>query len=168
MTTTSRFNVEATLNAWLQSRLAAFDRPSWLTTYSFLLDMPDSEMPTPAVTVTHIPIDSERAFMGDYVGTVSTKGIRASAFMEINLWVNKLNNASYMGQLRTLDAWVDNVVASTSAVVIQDYYSDPANPTAMGYKVNIVSLTGREVQPDPNPNLLRRRLLLRYDWIIRV
>lgn len=162
---TSRFNVEATLNSWLLTTVNDYDKPTWMGDISFVFDMPDTELPTPAISLHHIPIDTEPRWQGNNVGTGN--GYRASAFMEINLWVSK-TNPNWMAQLRTMQSMVEHAAINKVVVMVRDYYSNPVSPTLMGYKVNIGALTGRETQPDKNPNIERRRLLLLYDWIIRV
>lgn len=157
---TAAYNVEATLNAWLQTGLLALSRPSFLPAFGLVFVMPDAGISPPAVSVAHQGLRHARTFNG-------VQAMRAGGLMDISVWVSRGGNARWLAQLMTLQSMVTQVRNNATSVVVQDYLTDPANPTATTYKIDLYDLEPVTVTQDPNPDIERRRMLLRYQWYVR-
>lgn len=163
---TNRFNVEATLNKWLFDSLAAITLPSWITSYSFVQNMPESELKTPSFSVHHFQVSNLDLWQGRNA-EVSTKAVRAVGLMEINIWVNRDANTAWNAQLRFMEGMVDDVYVANPTVVIDDYVNNTSAPDAVTYKIDLGNMNKYETAPDLNPNIMRRRMQIRYEWSLR-
>jgi hypothetical protein len=156
---TSTFNVEATLNQWLQNGLAALTRPSWLPAYTLIFNEPETPLSPPAFGIVHHPGGHDSVWMGN------NPGVLAAGVLEITAVVARGPNAN--AQLKAMQSMVENVAAGETSLVIHDYLSAPASPTPTTYQVALGDLEIRESPPVPNLDLLQRRLRLRYTWVLR-
>ncbi len=161
---TSYFNVEATLNDWLATELAAVTRPTWLATMPGLYydGQPIAEPDVPCFSLFHLPVDAQlSALQGRY--TTPTLGI-----VDISAWVTQ-NAPNYMAQLRTMRDMVTTVLARKTALVVKDFATSLSAPAPTAYKIDFETLTGSAPAPDTaNPALWRARMLLEYRWHYRI
>lgn len=159
------FNVQASLTKWLMDTLATFNLPSWLSSYSFVALQPETDLPTPAFSVSFIDVGTTARWQG-YVGESKT-GMQGKGIMEINAWVSR-SDVNWLAQRRTMQAMVQQAVnGKKSGVLIQDY-STPATPSNTSYLVRFPGeVETVETQPDPNADIERARLLVTYTWVIR-
>ncbi len=156
---TSTFNVEATLNQWLQDGLAALTRPAWLPAYTLVFNEPESTLSPPAFGIVHHPAGHDSVWMGN------NPGVLAAGEIEITIIVARGPNAN--AQLKAMQSMVENVAAGETAMTIQDYLTAPSSPTPTTYQVTLGDLEIRESSPALNLDLLQRRLTLRYSWVLR-
>lgn len=170
LTAATRYHVEATLNAWLNTTISAITRPTWLSTLpSFAFN---AEETTAAITagqpcfaVTHIPAGMLNDIQGRVVGD-GLQGRRALGIMEVSCYVTRSANPSWNAVLRTMRDLVETAATSTRTVTISDY-STPGVPTATAYKIDIMDVTETPTETDPNPAIQRARVLIRYQFIYR-
>lgn len=158
---TNRFNVEASMNAWLQAQISAITRPSWLPAFTFVFNAPDITIRVPCIAIFHFPVSQQIAYRGRYPGD------KASGLMEVSIWVSRNRNASWNAHLMGMDSIVGQAFNSGSGVVISDYTTAPGTPTAQAYAIDLLDLEAVNSAPDPNPDLERRRNLIRYQWTIQ-
>jgi hypothetical protein len=156
---TSTFNVEATLNKWLQEGLAALAKPAWLASYSLAFNQPETPIVTPAFSVVHLPDQQDTDWMS------KNPGINAAGIIEIGLWVAR--SATWNAQIKTMQAMVESVAAGDTSITIYDYLTNPASPSPTLYKINIAGVQAVSTPPSPNPDLLHRRLRIGYSWVLR-
>jgi hypothetical protein len=156
---TNPLNVEATLNQWFSANMSAITRPSWLTfaAQAVVFNVPETGIATPCFSVNHIPVGQYVQHMGKQPGD------RAVGLMEVNAWVSR-RVTHWNAQIKTMDGMVRKVFCDFAAVQLVDYLTDPNTPTAQPYKVNLMGLESVPVMPDPNPDIERRRFLIRYQW----
>lgn len=157
---TNVFNVRTTLNTWLQNALADIVRPYWLPDYTLVQITPESEIPTPSFSITHIDVGTFDRFQGRTAQD-------AVAIMEVNAWASR-SNVNWQAQLTIMQAMVHQASLSqpNGGIVIYDY-SDPLNPTATAYRAHLGDVTAVSTGPDPNPDIERVRILVDYRWIAR-
>jgi hypothetical protein len=172
------FNVEASLNNWLSTALAAYDLPSWLPSLPIIVyDWREIAISLPCFSVIHIPVSGRAQYQGRNVGA-NLKGVRMTAMMDVSCWVSR-DSANYSAQLRTMRDLVHSVATFTSGVVIKDYAADPASPADTDFRVVIGNVTGAPIALDENrnapqsgsvinnPDILRARLLIDYAYTFR-
>ena len=169
MNVTSVFNVEATLNEWLQNGLAALTKPAWLPSYTFVQNFQELTASLPAISVHHLSgVGTKR-----YEGNNAESGVQAvwkHGIMDVSAWVKRspLNAAdNHTAQLRTMQAMIEEVATGTRGVVIKDWQTSQSAPTATAYRINIGNIAVVETGQDPNPDIERRRILINYDWNLR-
>lgn len=162
---TSTFNAEASMNLWLQTGLADITKPAWLPAYTIALNMPQGGITPPCFSVIHLPVSRRSRWQGDNVGNGKT-GRRAASLMDVSIWVSR-QNAAYMAQAMAMTAMLEGVVMGTQTVPFYDYWSNPAVPVLTAYKIVLGDMNIAETETDPNPDIYRRRVLIRYDWTVR-
>lgn len=157
---TNVFNVQASLNAWLQAALAAIDRPYWLPSYQLVLIAPEEEMPTPSFSVNHIDVGTFDRYQG-------RAAQHSMGIMEVNAWVSR-SNFNWQAQLATMQAMVKQAaLAQASGGVVINDYSDVYTPVASAYRALLSDVQSVATAPDPNPDIQRVRLLINYRWTLR-
>ena len=162
----TRYHVEATLNAWLNTTLGAITLPAWMPTLPTLVYNPDEITASlPCFAVTHIPAGMLNDIQGRVVGD-GQQGRRALGIMEVSCYLKRTDNPSWPAYLRTMRDLVETAATSTRTVVIYNY-STPGVPTATAYKIDIQDVTETPTEADPNPALQRARVLIRYSFVFR-
>ena len=163
-------NVEATLNHWIDTQLAALTKPSWLPAFSVVFDEPETAMPTPSISVYHLGGVGRKRWQGNRAGGSST-GVAQFGLMEVSCWTSRGDEVGgqqvWAAQLRTLRAFLSEIFAGVSALVIADYLSDQTGGTATAFLVRFGDMEYQSTVPDPNPDIERARYLIRYDWTLR-
>lgn len=166
---TNTYNVEASINAYFKAAFTAMTRISQLPTLPFFAEnTPEVKANFPAFSFVHLPSGSLDIYMGRAV-TESTKGMRDLGILDLSAWVTRGNsNTSWNAQLRFMQAMIETAyLDSGGGVVIKDYTSTPASPTATPYRVTFNDLDVVIVTPDSNPDVERRRCLVKYQWDMR-
>lgn len=164
---TSVENVEYSMNAWIAGKINAYSRPSWLSAVpTFVFDFPDNIAPLiPAFSFIHIPIDS----VSRWQGKRGESGVGASlrtAFLEVDAWVTR-SDPNWMAQLRTMQSMIESATDSTTTVVILDFVTSQSNPAATSYRITVGDVMTVATDPDPNADIRRRRMMIKYSWIFR-
>lgn len=166
--TTSVYNVEATLFAWISAGIAT-NAPPLLGSITITDAVPDQPLAAPVWAVQFMgSVPDEAGFLGDRVDS-GQRGQRFTGRMVINAYATR-RDPNWRAQLaQMLDAVRKTVYAQPdAAVVIRDFYADPTAPPATTYRI---TLAGIEPVPQPgrvNPDLEQRGLFIVYHWIERV
>lgn len=168
---TTPLNVEASINAWFSTQVNAISRPSWLPSFTLILNVPETPIVTPGISLYHMPVNQRNLYQGGHVGEGRT-GARAANLLDVSCWVSRKASVGgqeniWNAQLMVLRGMVQGVFAGKGSLQVSNYLSDPANPVAVAYKVDFGLLEGVSTQDDPNPDIMRARFLIRYDWTVR-
>lgn len=188
----SSFNVEATLNAWMQAALEAFTVPAYLDPLpARVFTAPQTVAVMPCFSLIHIPIDATSPWQGRRAG--EGKGLRARGILDVSCWVSRSASSDWLMQLRTMRDFVLTAVASDTVVVIADYAVLPRNtvapaitvlallgtqiagddgtwsdtPATTSYKINIDECALTPTEADKNPDVERARVLIDYSYVFR-
>lgn len=153
------------MNRWLVDGLNDISKPSWLPSYAIAMNIPQGGVVPPCFSVTHLPVSRRARWQGGHVGD-GVLGRRAAALMDVGVWVSR-QNAAYIAQVGAMVALLEALVTSTPVVPVFDYWSNPAVPVLTGHKIVIGDMDITETAQDPNPDIYRRRALIRYDWTVR-
>jgi hypothetical protein len=164
---TSVNNVTYSMNAWLAGKITAYPLPFCLTTMpTWVTDFPeDIAGAVPVFSIIHIPIDS----VSPWEGKRAENGVGAAmntAFMEVDAWVSR-SDSRWAAQLEAMQSIIESAVKGTTTVVILDFVSNQANPTATSYRIMVGDMTASATEPDPNADVRRRRMLIKYSWVYR-
>lgn len=159
-------NVEASLNAAFKAAITAFTRPAWLPTLpAFKFNWEEVAASLPCFASAFLGENTPSLFQGEHVGN-SKRGQRRDGLWEVSCFVSRADT-SWSPQLRTMRAMVDQFVLGTTSVLVRDYITNPASPSLSGYKIDLYGVEQVPTLPDPNENVLRARLIIRYGYTAR-
>lgn len=166
MNAANRFNAEYTLNRRMQTYLEGkqWSHPSWLPAApSLVMNLNEWAINPPCISLVHIPVSTEpigQMWVGDAAGFQSVN------LLELSVWVSR-GSPSYMAEMRYLCSLVEDCWCALSSLPIEDSLSI-GEPMPTEYKIDIVRLQwAGAIEDDPNPDILRMRGLLRYQFIGR-
>jgi hypothetical protein len=164
---TNDYNVEASINKHIKDALTAITRPSILPTLpSFVENTPEVTASLPAFSFVHLPAGSIDSFQGRNAET-GTKAARNLGILDLSLWVSRVT-VNWNAHLRVMQAMVNTVyLDSKSGVIIRDFRTTPSAPTVSAYRVVFNDIDIVIVSPDANVDIERRRILLKYEWMMR-
>jgi len=167
------YNVEASLGEWFRVNVTANGSPSWMWTARTVYGW-DEESPIMsgsagfAFSVNFLGSNAVQQFQGRRVGADAV-GHTREGLMEINTWVSKQHaKNAYRQRLAQAGDMVHALLTSAHSVPITHVYGSQAQPTGIGAVARLMDYDEVGVGPDPNPDMLRRRFLVRYQWIQRV
>lgn len=165
---TSTYNVEASINAYFKAAFTAMSRPSFLPTLpTFAENTPEVKANFPAFSFVHLPAGSLDIYQGRHAET-TTKAMRDLGILDLSVWVTRNMNTNWNAQLRFMQAMIETAyLDSKGGVIINDYTSTPASPSATSFRVTFNDLDIVVVTPDVNPDIERRRVLIKYQWDMR-
>lgn len=156
---TSTYNVEATLNQWIITKFATITLPLTVN-YTFQMLQADTPLATPSFSVTHVNAVRAIAFQG-HMAT------EARNIMQISAWVSRVNNPSWVAQLRAMASMIEALFASPAQIRIQDYLSTPASPSNVDFIARTEVCEFLNLPHDPNPDIERRSANIVYWWHLR-
>lgn len=165
---TSTYNVEASINKYFKDALTALTRPAALFTAmpALVENMPEAVASLPAFSFEHLPAGSLDIYQGRNA-EANTRAARELGILDLSAWVSR-KNGQFVGQLRFMQAMIVTAyLDSRGGVVIKDYASNVSNPSAVAFRVTFVDLDVVSVSDDPNPDVRRRRCLVKYQWDMR-
>lgn len=158
---TSTFNIEASVNKWVQEGLENFSRPSFLPAFGVVFNMPEDGLTPPCVSAFHIPVSAVDTFQG---GRGDDAYARQSAgLVDLSAWVTRQQNG-WNAHLMTMASMIESLAAGNPTIPVYDFLTLPGTPIPVEYRVVIRGLTFATTSPDENPDIERRRYLLRYEW----
>lgn len=170
------YHVEASVNYFFKNNLLT-DLPVFLTAQTgsvpprtINFDYPEQPLVFPSFAITHLGSEAVpgHTFQGDRADGSHT-GVPRFGLCEIDCWVTSKDNANWMMHLRVLRDMVFRLFQRTRAIPLYDF-TVPTAPATQSAVVRVDASRGlREVatEPDPNPAVKRKRILLTYHWIER-
>lgn len=167
---TATFNVEASINAALQTSLNAISLPAYLSSIPIVLNWADIQASTPCFSIVHFTDNVSDNYQGrnDSAGNITA---RDAGMLEISAWVNReqlYNNQDvWSARLSFMAGMISSAVMSNRVIVISDYMTSLTSPPLTGFKVNMKVPEFVQTAQDPNPAIERRRALVSYFWDLR-
>jgi hypothetical protein len=164
---TSTYNVEASINAYFKTALTAMSRPSFLPTLPYFAEnTPEVKANFPAFSFVHLPAGSMDVYQGRNAEP-NTKAMRNLGILDLSAWVIR-SAVTWNAQLRFMQGMIETAyLDSRGGVIIRDYTTTPASPSASNYRATFNDLDIVIVSPDANPDVERRRCLIKYQWDAR-
>ena len=164
---TNDYNVLYSIHTWLWDALEAYEKPPWLPTFTIIEGVPETEATLPAVSLFDLP----GAQSSPYQGRVAEEGVavmKSYGMLEASCWTSRgalWNGAEcWRMQLNTLTAWVRDAVRKSPTLIVYDALTDYNNPVATPYKVNVTAANVVQAAADENPDIMRQRILIPYNW----
>lgn len=169
MNESNTFNFEVSLNQWMRTELDTYTPFADFSGFPgdrLILTMPEEPANVPAFSMHHLLIDTDDVYQGRRVGECEV-GQRYSAFMDVSVWVSRLN-AHWVSDKRWMCSILADLVNKTKSVQLVDYLGDyPTVPYSMPYAIYIDKIDARQTQPDNNKDFERERFLIKYHTILR-
>jgi hypothetical protein len=164
---TNTYNVEATINAYFKAAFTAMTRPSFLPTLpAFAENTPEVKANFPAFSFVHLPAGSMDIYQGRNV-TETLHGMRSLGILDLSAWVIR-TAVSWNAQLRFMQGMIETAyIDSRGGIVIKDYATSATSPQATAFRVTLADLDVVGTQADANPDVERRRALVKYQWDMR-
>ena len=164
---TNTYNVEASINTYFKAAFTAMTRPTFLPTpIPTAENTPEVTASLPTFSFVHLPAGSLDIFQGRHA-TETLTAMRDLGILDLSVWVSR-KNVNFMAQLRFMQAMIETAyLDSKSGVIIKDYATSATNPQATSFRVTFNDLDIVVVADDPNPDILRRRCLVKYQWEMR-
>lgn len=160
---TSRFDAAATLNENISTWMQSHQLPEWMPNFPVVYNIPETGISVPSVSVTHIPLSSRwigHAFVG------SGNGLRAEGIMELNVWVSR-SSADHIAVIEYLTSEIERHYASIPSIPLLTFTEVPSVGMPTPYKINIDAVNLIATAPDLNPDIERRRIQVRYSFVVR-
>jgi hypothetical protein len=166
---TSTWNVEASLNAYFKTAFTNFTRPAAFNLTAlprFVENTPEVTANLPAFSFFHIPVGGMDIYQGRQA-EAGTSVLLMLGLLDISAWVSR-SNTSWNAQLRGMHSMIESAYLDSKAGIrIKDYQTNPTNPQNVAYRIVLRDLDETAVSVDPNPDIERRRFLVKYQWHLR-
>lgn len=164
------FNVEGSFNGWFADHITANGLPAWMPSAVVNFEYPDKPLTYPSWSVTHLGSQSVEVANGRHLdpGFVGAKRVE---LVEIDCWVSYQASSGrsdmYISQMRDM---AGRVFANGPSIPILDVYGSTGNPapTANGTIIRTQPMQDAGRVPDPNPDVIRRRMTVQASWLERV
>ncbi len=170
------FNVEGSFNDFFITQVTAKGVPDFMTAimqqaYPTALvneDYPNKPLTFPSFSITHQGSDVKTEFQGRNLNN-GWRGAERMGYAEINCWISyDRASGDHMAQMRQMRDMAARVFATGAAIAILDVNGNPTgNPTGNGTIVRVQPIRDVPVPQDPNPDVMRRRLMVNYFWMER-
>lgn len=161
-------NAEGSVNEWFRKTITANGTPSWMPSARVVYDR--QEMPLlsgysgHAFSVEHLGSEPVMHYQGRYTVGGSAGHMR-QGLVEVNCWVSRsAAGPQYPQRLRQMGDMVTRTFTSGLAVPLLNLYTGASEPTSIGAIVRVSEAEYVPTVGDPNPDILRRRYVVRYRW----
>lgn len=167
---TSVANVRYTIKRWISDAVTAYDWPSYLDAVRVIMAMPETEANLPAISIYPLQMITSDQYQGRNAED-GVKALKATDTTEVSLWASR--NARWNGaecwqlQLEKMQGFMMALYTANPTLQLMDVDADYNNPLSVPYKLNFRSLNAVQAAADENPDIMRIRLLLTYNWNIR-
>lgn len=161
----SHFNAEASLNASFATFVNAVTLPAWLSRPAVVYDAPDIEPSVPCYSLFHIPVSSADPYQGSRESASYRVSVETQ-MVEISAWASRAD-VNWMAQLRTMNDIVKTWRLQSRHIVLMDYATSQSAPSATSYRLELDEVIETGVEPNPNPGIERRRMMVTYKWTYR-
>jgi len=166
------YNVETTINRWFSANLTANGIPTWMPSARVVFNYPETQLISGhsghAFTLSHLGADVIESYQGRHVD--DELGVLKEGIAEVNVWVSQSAAGGAVTQWsKQAGDMVSYLFVSARETEIVHAYGSVTVPTGIGALVRFnTPEQSTTTNPDPdNPDLIRRRYLLRYRWIER-
>lgn len=166
---TGRYNVQASIAAWLAGQIVTY-APPLVSPQRLNLAHPEQPIDPPEWSLHFLGEDQNEMFSGGVVGD-GAHGARQYGMAEVGCWVTR-KITTWRGQLAQMQDSVTKALAAVygtgASIPVYDFYTNANTPAALAFKINITSWEVRNPPVDPNPDIERKRIMIHYNWVERV
>ena|SRR3990167_11487541 len=164
----AHYNVRGSFNSYFQDRLTALGLPDWMPSAVIHFDYPRRPLTFPSFSVTHLDATPVEVAQGRHLDP-GWRGAKRVGTIEINVWESEERaSGAHDRNAQQMADMVARVFATGAVVPILDVYGSTASPTSNGTIARARPATLAPFAADPNPDVVRLRLLVNIDWLERV
>jgi hypothetical protein len=162
------YNVIGSFNDYFEREITAKGAPAWLPSAVVNYDWPQQPLTFPSWSVTHLGTETREVAQGRHLDP-GWRGAEQIGLAEISCWESYQRAPGVAWRnLRTLRDMAARMFATGAAVPILDVYGTTGTPTGNGTILRAGPVREAPLGPDPNPDVLRVRLLVTYNYLERV
>jgi len=164
-------NVQASINDWFNTNITGAGLPAWMSSARVRYDWPDSDLISAnghTFSVVHLGADVAQTYQGRTVAA-GQNGQTMRGLLEVDCWLSERQaSASAQIRLNQMGDMVTYLFTSGRQVPIKNLYASMTSPPTLSAIVRVGMAEEQTVQPDPNPDIRRKRYLVDYTWVERV
>lgn len=166
------YNVEGSINEFFRTNITAAGLPSWMPSARMVFNYPEQPLISGysghAFSVTHVGSVIVERFQGR--GVDSGLGHKRRGTLDFSCWVSKqAAGRDYALRLAHMRDMAMYMTVSAREVTLRNILSSTSTPPTLTAIARLEPIEWLEpMLPDAaNPDLIRARGLVRYDWIER-
>ncbi len=163
----SFYNVAGSFNDFFEKQVTAKGLPAWMTSAIVNFDYPQIPLIFPSFSVTHLGHAPREVAQGRNLDE-GWRGAEQVGLAEISCWESYARASGlHVRNLQQMRDMAARVFATGAGISILDVYGSTASPTSNGTIIRADPAQAAPAAADPNPDVLRMRLLVKYSWLER-
>ena len=164
----SIYNAIGSFNNHFVTQLTGAGLPAWMPSAVTNFEYPALPLTFPSFSVTHLTTEAESVAEGQNLDP-GYKGYRRRGLAEVSVWESVQRAAgAHVRNVQQMRDMAARLFATGSNIGILDLYAGTANPSGLTARLWCGPVRDAPVGPDPNPDVIRRRMLVPYEWLERV
>ena len=161
-------NVEGSFNDFFIKQITAKGLPAFIPSSVVNTDYPVVPLTYPSFSIIHLGSTPQQIAEGQNLDD-GWRGVRQNGLAEIDCWESyQRASGNHIYNIRIMRDMAARVFATGAAIPILDVYGSTAAPTSNGTIIRAMAAQSFPVAPDPNPDVVRARLVVEYNWLERV
>jgi len=162
------WNVEGSFNDYFARNITANGLPAWMPSAVVNYEYPDKPLTYPSWSITHLGSEVREVAEGRNLDR-GFQGSQRVGLVEIDCWVSVLGASGQPDyQVTQMRDMAMRVFAKGPSIPVLDVYGTTGSPTANGTIIRTSPAKDGARVMDPNPDVIRRRLILPINWLERV
>ena len=162
------YNVMGSLNQFFQNQVTGAGLPAFMPSAVVNFDYPQQPLTFPSFSVTHLGSEPAAIAQGSQLDP-GWRGYRRVGLMEIDCWESEQRaSGQAVRNVTILRDMAARVFATGAGIPILDVYGTTGTPTANGTIIRAMAAREAGIERDENPDVVRRRLIIEYNWLERV
>jgi len=162
------YNVVGSFNNYFITQLTGAGLPAWMPSAVTNFEYPALPLTFPSFSVTHLSTDPEPIAQGQNLDP-GYRGYRRRGLVEISVWESvQRAGGAHIRNVQQMRDMAARPFATGANVIILDLYAGTANPSGLTARLACGPVRDAPTPQDQNPDILRRRMLVPYEWLERV
>ena len=161
------YNVLGSFNDYFRKQVTANGLPAFMPSSVVNTDWPQKPLTFPSFSVIHLGAEPREVAQGRNLDP-GWRGAERIGLAEISVWESYARaSGNHAANLRILRDMAARVFVTGAGINILDIYGTTASPTSNGTIIRAGPVRDAPAPPDPNPDVMRLRLLVEYRWLER-
>lgn len=161
-------NVEGSFNTFFNTQLTGKGLPAFMPSAVVNANWPQQPLTYPSFSIVHMGSEAVEPTEGRHLDP-GFQGQKRMGLAEISCWESyQRASGNHVANMLIMRDMAARVFATGAYMPILDVYGTTVNPTGNGTIIRANPVNEVVVEQDPNPDVLRKRLLVQYSWYERV